>query len=113
MNQVGLSDDERTAVVRAFSGCVDVQAAVASLLAGSNLLPGRSAACVARGLAAKRQLGPFVEAWAFRSALDPFEGGKDGLAPTVLSYADVCLSDSSFDWSLRSTTTTSPPTSVP
>lgn len=113
VNQVDLTDDERTAVTRAVAGCVDVEAAVGSLLAGSDLLPGRAAACVARGLAAKRQLEPFVEAWAFRSALDPFEGGKDGLAPLVLSYADVCLSDSSFNWSLRSTTTTSTSTSVP
>lgn len=113
VNQVALSDEERTAVARAFTGCVDVQAAVGSLLAGANLLPGRAAACVARGLAAKGQLGPFVEAWAFRSALDPFDGGAKGLAPTVLSYADVCLADSSFDWSLRSTTTTSPSTTTP
>lgn len=107
VNQLDLSDAERRTIAKLFSECVDTEAAVASLLSGKNFLSGRAAACVARGLKSAGQLGPFVEAWAFSQGVDPFAGGANGLAPAVLSYADVCIADSAFDWSLQANTTTS------
>jgi hypothetical protein len=36
-------------------------------------------------------------------------GENGGLASAVLSYADVCLADSSFNWTLQASTTTTAP----
>jgi hypothetical protein len=109
LNRLDLSSTERSTVATSFSACVDVEQAVGSLLAGNNLMPGKSAACVARGLKEGGQLEPFVTAWAFREPVDVFGGENGGLASAVLSYADVCLADSSFNWTLQASTTTTAP----
>ena len=114
LNRLDLSSTERSTVAAAMSACVDVEQAVGSLLAGNNLLPGKAAACVARGLEEGGQLAPFMTAWAFREPVDVFGGENGGLASAMLSYADVCVADTSFNWTLRpSTTTTAAPTTVP
>lgn len=111
LNRLDLSSTERSTVATAMAACVDVEQAVGSLLAGNNLLPGKAAACVARGLREGDQLEPFVTAWAFREPVDVFGGENGGLASAVLSYADVCVADTSFNWTLQpSTTTTTVPT---
>ena len=109
LNRLDLSSTERSTVARWFIACVDVEQAVGSLLAGNNLMPGKSAACVARGLKEGGQLEPFVTAWAFREPVDVFGGENGGLASAVLSYSDVCLADSSFNWTLQASTTTTAP----
>lgn len=109
LNRLDLSSTERSTVASSFVACVDVEQAVGSLLAGNNLMPGKSAACVARGLKEGGQLDPFVTAWAFREPVDVFGGEGGGLASAVLSYADVCLADSSFNWTLQGSTTTTAP----
>ena len=113
LNRLDLSSTERSTVASAFIACVDVEQAVGSLLAGNNLMPGKSAACVARGLKEGGQLEPFVTAWAFREPVDVFGGENGGLASAVLSYSDVCLADSSFNWTLSASTTTTVAGSVP
>ena len=113
LNRLDLSSTERSTVASSFIACVDVEQAVGSLLAGNNLMPGKSAACVARGLKEGGQLEPFVTAWAFREPVDVFGGENGGLASAVLSYSDVCLADSSFNWTLSASTTTTVAGTVP
>jgi hypothetical protein len=97
INDVALSDAERTVVIDSFSSCVDMVEGVASLLFGDGRLPNRAAICVAEGLGRDDMLRPFVEAWAFGRAVDPFAADA-AFGTALLDEANVCISGAAFDW---------------
>ena len=97
LNDIALTDAERSLVIDEFGGCVDMVQAVASLLFGDGRMPTTAATCVARGLGGQQMLRPFTEAWAFGRAVDPF--ASDGaLASALLAESQICISASAFDW---------------
>ena len=97
LNDIPLSETERAIVIDQFSSCVDMQEGVASMLYGDGRMSPKTATCVAKGLATQQMLGPFVEAFAFGRAVDPFE--SDGaFATALLSQSNVCIPESAFDW---------------
>jgi len=97
INDIALSDPERYVVVDAFSGCVDMVQGVAALLFGDGRIPTRAAVCVAEGLAQQDMLRPFVEAWAFGRAVDPFASDA-AFGNALLAEANVCIAGAAFDW---------------
>ena len=95
LNDIDLSVAERDVVASDFMGCVNMTDAVAGLLMGDGRMEAKPALCVAQGLAAKDDLKPFVDAWAFGEAIDPFaDTGK--LADDLLAYSNVCLAATTF-----------------
>ena len=97
LNDIDLSASERDSVALLFQSCVDMTEGVASLLMGDGHMSTTQALCIAKGLASKDLLGPFVEAWAFGREVDPF-ANDDRLAGALLSYSGVCLPDDAFTW---------------
>jgi hypothetical protein len=98
LNDIGLTDDERVVVVDRFMGCVNMVEGVASVLFGDGRIRADAATCVAEGLSERDMLRPFVEAWAFGRAVDPF--ASDAVfASTLLSAANVCIADADLNWS--------------
>jgi hypothetical protein len=97
LNDIGLSDDERVVVVDRVMDCVDMVEGVASVLFGDGRIRADAATCVAEGLSDRDMLRPFVEAWAFGRALDPF--ASDAVfASTLLAAANVCIADADLNW---------------
>jgi hypothetical protein len=68
---------------------------VASVLFGDGRLPNEAALCVAKGLGDHQMLRPFVEAWAFGRAVDPF-ASDSAFATTLIAEAQVCIADDAF-----------------
>lgn len=97
LNDIGLTTGERDSVALLFQSCVDLAQGVAAMLMGDSLMNSREALCVSKGLASKNLLAPFVEAWAFGRAVDPF-APDTGLADALLNYSSVCLPDNAFTW---------------
>lgn len=97
LNDIGLTDAERNTVVDEFSNCVDMVEGVAALLFGDGRMTTESALCVARGLGDTQMLRPFVEAWAFGRAVDPFASDA-AFASTLIAEAQVCIADNAFLW---------------
>ena len=97
LNDIGLTDEEHTVVVDRFMACVDMVEGVASLLFGKGRIPTSAAVCVAEGLAERDMLRPFVESWSFGRAVDPFAGDA-AFAATFTAAANVCISDTAFNW---------------
>ncbi|MFI5043857.1 MAG: hypothetical protein ACHQDC_03610 [Acidimicrobiales bacterium] len=95
LNDIDLSVVERDAVVADFMGCVNMTDAVAGLLMGGGRMDAKPALCVAQGLDSKGDLKPFVEAWAFGEAIDPFDQSGQ-LAEDLLAYSNVCLAATTF-----------------
>ena len=97
LNDVDLSDEERTAVTDAVEGCVDLVEGFAAVLYGNGRMAPRLAACVARGMGASGQLRTVVEAWVSGQAIDPFAEGS-GFAAALLGHAEVCIPAEAFNW---------------
>ena len=97
LNDVDLSDEERTAVVDAVEGCVDLVEGFAAVLYGNGRMAPRLAACVARGMGTSGQLRTVVEAWISGSAIDPFAEGSD-FAAALMGHAEVCIPAEAFNW---------------
>lgn len=97
LNDIDLTDAERSTVAMLFAGCVDMREAVASLLMGNSHMEAREATCMANGLRDQDLLAPFATAWAFGRTVSP--ASDDGvLATAMLSLAKVCLPGDAFDW---------------
>lgn len=96
LNDIELSETERSTVVDAVEDCVDMVEAVAAMLLGDGRLKPSVATCVAGGLADKDQLRPFVAAVVFGTSVDPFAGDSP-LAPDLLDQAVVCVPADAFD----------------
>jgi len=97
LNDIALTDAERSQVVDQFSECVDLVQGIAAVFFGDGRLSTRSAICMAKGLGDQGLLRPFVQAWAFGRATDPLaEGGA--LATAMLAQADVCISPTALNW---------------
>lgn len=96
VNDLDLDDAERDVLVEALASCVDPVQAVGAILYGAGRIPARMASCMARGMG-EAGARPILEAWAHGRAVDPFEEGSD-LASLVLGHADVCISDTAFNW---------------
>jgi hypothetical protein len=97
LNDIDLTTGERDSVAVLFESCVDMTEGVAALLVGNGHMSTTAALCIAKGLASKQLLDPFVEAWAFGREVDPF--AKDAaLTEALLSYSSVCLNGSAFTW---------------
>jgi hypothetical protein len=97
LNDIDLTQFERTLVTEEFSACVDLGTAVGSLLMGDGHLTGEQAACIADGLDERGLVVPFAESWAFGQGVDPFDGNGE-LASAMLAFSDVCLPDNAFTW---------------
>lgn len=97
LNDIGLTDAERNTVVDEFSGCVDMVEGVASLLFGDGRIPTEAAMCVAKGLGDLQMLRPFVEAWAFGRAVDPF-ASDSAFATALIAESQVCIANDAFTW---------------
>ena len=97
LNDVDLSDEERTQVVGAVGSCVDLVEGFAAVLYGRGRMSPTIASCVARGMGASGQLDAVVEAWVDGGAVDPFaEGGA--FADALLGHAEVCIPAEAFNW---------------
>ncbi|MTA64638.1 MAG: hypothetical protein F2518_09830 [Actinobacteria bacterium] len=97
LNDIELTDAERTIVVDAFTSCVDLVQGIAAVFFGDGRISTRSATCMAKGLADQDLLRPFVQAWAFGGATDPLaENGT--LATALLAQADVCIAPTALNW---------------
>jgi len=97
LNDIALTEAERGLVIDEFMGCVDMVEGVASVLFGDGRLRTTAATCVARGLDDQQQLRPFVDAWIFGRAVDPF-ANDSALATALLSQSQICISSSAFNW---------------
>jgi hypothetical protein len=97
LNDIALTDAERTVVVDEFTKCVDLVQGIAAVFFGDGRISTRSATCMAKGLGDQDLLRPFVQAWAFGGATDPLaENGT--LATALLAQADVCISPTALNW---------------
>lgn len=97
LNDIALNDTERTTVIDEFGGCVDMEQGVAALLYGDGRMTTQAATCVAKGLGSQNMLRPFVEAWAFGRAVDPFASNA-AFASALLSESQICISETAFNW---------------
>jgi len=97
LNDIDLTSAERDSVALLFASCVDMTQGIAALLMGNGHMSSAAALCIAKGLASKKLLDPFVEAWAFGREVDPFTDDA-ALAEAMLSFSSVCLSDTAFSW---------------
>lgn len=97
LNDIGLSDDERTRVADRVEGCVDMAEAVAAMFFGDGRMRSNVATCLADGLDRRGQLRPFVVAISFGQAVDPF-AGDSGLAAALLDQSVICVPEGAFRW---------------
>jgi hypothetical protein len=97
LNDIDLTAGERDSVAQLFQSCVDMTEGIAALLMGNGHMSSSAALCISKGLASKQLLAPFVEAWAFGRAVDPFKDDA-ALTEAILSYSAVCLNNGAFTW---------------
>ncbi len=98
VNDLALSEAERTAVVDAVVDCVDMSEAVGAMFFGNGRIPATVASCLADGLGDKELLRPFAVAIVFGAAVDPFTDDAV-LATAILDQSVVCVPDRAFNWS--------------
>lgn len=97
LNDVALTSGERDAIVKEFTGCVDMQEGFAALLFGKGRIRSRAATCVSQILSTKGLLPQFVKAWIFNKAVDPFADDA-ALASALSSASQVCINASDLNW---------------
>ena len=97
LNDIDLTDAERDIVATAFTGCVDMREAVASLFMGDGDMESKEAICLADGLQQQDLLDPFARAWAFGQTVNP-SADEGVLASALISLAGVCLPNDAFTW---------------
>jgi len=97
LNDIALTDPERSIVVDQFSNCVDLVQGVAAVFFGNGRISTRSASCMAKGLGDQGLLRPFVQAWASGGATDPLAQNGE-LATALLAQAGVCISPTALNW---------------
>ena len=97
LNDIALTDGERTSVSSLFQSCVDMEQAVASIFMGDGNMTSAQALCMAKGLQSKGLTARFADAWAFGTGVDPLAGDVS-FGTTLLAYTDVCLPGTAFTW---------------
>lgn len=94
---LAFEDPERAAMGTAFSSCVDLAEATATLFFGGGRIEASAARCVSNTLDQTGQLAPFAASWVLGTPTDPFAGDSP-LSRSMIDAATICIADDAFDW---------------